>query len=113
MPIINGGEYKESSADVPKRLMYYLTLIYLSVKDLDIAFPRLLLIDTPETAGIDPENLNRSLKKIKDALDEDGLDQKYQIIVTTGIGRYPAEFKPFIVETLIDNNKLLKRRNAQ
>ena len=64
MPILNAGEYREASAEVPKRLFYFLTLLYMSLEDPDVRFPRFLLIDTPETAGIDQENLIRCLEEV-------------------------------------------------
>lgn len=64
MPIINDGEYKEASVGVPIRLMYFLTLLKLSLKDEDIPFPRFLLIDTPENLGIDKSNLEKSISKL-------------------------------------------------
>ena len=94
MPIINDGEYKEASVGVPIRLMYFLTLLKLSLKDEDIPFPRFLLIDTPENLGIDKSNLEKSISKLLTGNDLKNRS-KYQIILTTGIKKYPEEFSGF------------------
>ncbi|PFL14044.1 hypothetical protein COJ07_28585 [Bacillus cereus] len=94
MPIINDGEYKEASVDVIIRLMYFLTLLKMSINDSEIPFPRFLLIDTPENLGIDKDNLEKSLAKFTTVNGE--LEQKnYQIILTTGLNKYPEEFSVF------------------
>jgi hypothetical protein len=107
MPLINDGEYREASAAVPRRLLYYFTLLYLSLLDDGIRFPRFLLIDTPETSGIDRENLIKSFECIKDIAINSKL---YQIILLTGIGKYPDTFKDFVVQTVTDDNKLLQKK---
>lgn len=56
MPHINMGSYRERSAAVPKRLMYFLTLLLESLKN-ETNFPQFLMIDTPNKEGIDQENL--------------------------------------------------------
>ena len=107
MPLINDGEYREASAAVPRRLLYFFTLLHLSLLNEDITFPRFLLIDTPETSGIDRENLIKSFECI------DGISVKnapYQIILLTGIGKYPDSFKKFVVQTTTDENKLLLKQ---
>jgi DNA repair exonuclease SbcCD ATPase subunit len=105
MPMINEGEYKQASISVPKRFMYFLTLLKMSILDNEMPFPRFLLIDTPENLGIDHENLEKVLSKIIE--DE---DNNYQVILTTGINKYPKEFKEYVFDTLTDDNKLLKKR---
>ncbi|MFF3025664.1 hypothetical protein ACFVRR_24090 [Gottfriedia sp. NPDC057948] len=94
MPVINDGEYKEASVDVPIRLMYFLTLLKMSIEDIQIPFPRFLLIDTPESLGIDPENLEKSMSKFTTIMGEKETDN-FQIILTSGIKKYPEEFSSF------------------
>lgn len=106
MPIINGGTYKEASSNVSKRLMYYLTLYHLSLID-KIKFPRFLLIDTPENIGIDNENLILALSLINKLGDLDHDVNDGQIIMTTGLKKYPQEFKNDIFQTITKKNKLL------
>ena len=108
MPVINNGEYREASSTVPVRLMYYLTLLKMSLKNTDSKFPKFLLIDTPETAGIDEENLLQGLSQLS-KLDDDGLDNNYQVILSTAIGKYPAAYKDKVFLTLTDDNRLLKK----
>lgn len=107
MPIINNGEYREISSSVPIRLNYYLTFLQLSLNESGISFPRLLLIDTPRTAGIDAGNFNKVLSNISKLIISHTED-KFQIILSTGLNQYPDEFKGFVFETLSDNNRLLK-----
>jgi len=90
MPSINDGEYREASARVSIRLMYYLTMIKLSLIQQDVAFPKFLLVDTPETAGIEMENLINCIGKFEE-LDATGVD--YQVILATGLKKYPAAFE--------------------
>ncbi|MCU1805162.1 hypothetical protein NVV31_07050 [Cytobacillus firmus] len=94
MPIINEGEYKEASVDVPIRLMYFLTLLKMSINDSEIPFPRFLLIDTPENLGIDKDNLEKSISMFT-TVDEDLNKTDFQIILTTGIDKYPEEFASY------------------
>ncbi|WP_084150604.1 AAA family ATPase [Azohydromonas australica] len=109
LPVINNGVYREASATVPKRFLYYLTLLQLSLQS-DIPFPRLLLVDTPETAGIDLPNLVKMLRLVE-AL-ENPKNKEYQFIMSTGVGKFPAEFESFVVLRLSDDAKLLHRRSA-
>ncbi len=108
LPIINDGEYREASSRVSIRLMYYIALMNMSLKFNDVTFPKFLLIDTPETAGIELANLLKCIGKIE-ALDEYKKD--YQVILTTGLEKYP--------DSLLDNrvvylpnkgNALLKKQ---
>ncbi|HEJ8024044.1 TPA: hypothetical protein SMI40_003459 [Serratia liquefaciens] len=105
MPILNNGEYKEASAAVHKRFLYYLTLLQLSLLD-DIPFPRLLLIDTPENIGIDDDNLKGMLSCINNLENPQNLD--YQIILSTGVSKYPDDMKDNVILTLSKQDRLLK-----
>lgn len=107
LPHINDGEYREHSAKVPKRFLYYLSLLQLSLLS-DIPFPRLLLIDTPETAGIDSDSLMKMLRQIS-AL-ENPKDRAFQILFSTGIGKYPPEFEENVVLTLSKEARLLTEK---
>jgi DNA repair exonuclease SbcCD ATPase subunit len=111
MPVINNGEYREASSTVPVRLMYYLTLIKMSIINDQVKFPKFLLIDTPETAGIDEENLLKGLSQIS-KLNSEGADSAYQIILSSALNKYPVEFSEDVFLTLTDDDRLLKKRNA-
>ncbi|WP_368210633.1 hypothetical protein [Aeromonas sp. R4-2] len=104
MPLINNGDYKEASAAVHKRFLYYVTLLQLSLLD-EIPFPRLLLIDTPENIGIDNINLNRMIACLDMLENPNNLD--YQVILSTGKNKYPETMKDNIVIKLDDDRKLL------
>jgi hypothetical protein len=104
-PIINGGTYREKSAIVPIRFMYYLSLLKLSLVRDDSMFPRFLIIDTPETAGIDIDNLLKCLIQIED-LNE--YSAEFQIILTTGLGKFPESFKNNVKQTLPEGSFLLQ-----
>jgi hypothetical protein len=106
MPVINNGEYREASADVPKRFLYYLTLLLMSLKN-DMPFPQILLIDTPETAGIDWDNLVLMLRQMK-VLDEE--KKHYQILLSTGVDKFPPEYQEYVSIRLRDDAKLLRER---
>ena len=108
LPIINGGTYKEASSNVSKRLMYYLTLFHLSLID-KIKFPKFLLIDTPENMGIDNDNFISTMRLINELGDENHTINEGQIILTTGLNKYPTEFKNFIFQTIDKKNKLLTK----
>lgn len=90
LPIINDGEYKEASSGVSIRLMYYLSMMELSLANDDVPFPRFLLIDTPETAGIELDNLKNCIAQMEQ-FRKFGKD--YQVILTTGLDKYPESFK--------------------
>lgn len=109
LPIINNGEYREASADVPKRFLYYLTLLKMSI-DEDIPFPRLLLIDTPETAGIDLQNLINMIRQI-DVVTAGRSD--FQVLLSTGVGKYPAEYSDRVVLRLRKDARLLHERHNE
>lgn len=106
MPVINEGKYINASSHVPKRIVYYLTLLKLSLIN-EVKFPRLLIIDTPENLGIDEDNLLTALSLIEDIEGE-----KYQIILTTGENKYPPQFKKYVKENLTDK-KLLQIREQE
>ena len=110
MPFIDAGIYKNKSADVPKRLMYYFTILSLSLKLKTVKHPRFLLIDTPETVGIDDDNLKDNLKLLDLALelsknDENDILENYQVILTTGEEKYPPEYSSFVKLTFSEENK--------
>lgn len=111
-PIINEGVYREASATVARRLMYYLTLLEMALEDPTMPFPRFLLVDTPETAGIDFESLSLAIGLIDEVL-ASFKKQPAQVILTTGKGRYPAAVRERCVVLTLDNdNRLLKRRES-
>lgn len=116
MPFIDNREYKANSSDVPKRLMYYFTILALSLKLNSVKHPRFLLIDTPEDSGIDTDHLNQNLALLNDAIDygkqSDGSFKEYQVILTTGYGKFPAEFDEFVKERFSEKtgNYILKPR---
>ncbi len=108
MPVINQGEYREASASVPKRLMYYLTLLSLSLEDPEMAFPRFLLIDTPQTAGIDRPALQLCIDRIQEILD--GSENKGQVILTIGDDRLTPSQDESVFLTIEDADHLLQPR---
>lgn len=111
MPEVNGGEYTQASADVPKRLLYYATLLEMSLIDESVKFPRFLLIDTPETSGIDPANLKAAISRIVEIIEAaKKIGRECQVILTTGIGKYPAAPNANMLGTMDDDTKLLKSK---
>lgn len=117
MPYIDEGEYKNKSADVPKRLMYYYTILSLSLKLKTVKHPGFLILDTPETVGIDDNNLKHDLGLLELALklskknETDSLG-KFQIILTTGENKYPNQYEDKIKLRFSKKNKdfILKER---
>lgn len=112
LPHINSGLYRERSASVPKRLMYFLTLLIESLKN-DINFPRFLMIDTPNKEGIDKDNLIKNIQLLAEANEynkENGCP--YQIILTTGVDTYPDEFSGFVFYKL-EGEKYLLQENSK
>lgn len=95
LPSIDGGVYREASSRVSIRLMYYITLMHMSLEDKEVTFPRFLLIDTPETAGIELENLINCISKFEDL---ESYNENYQVILSTGLNKYP--------KSLMDNRVL-------
>ncbi len=110
MPYTNSGSYRARSALVPKRLLYFLTLLILSVK-YDLNYPKFLMIDTPNKEGIEPKNLKKILNQLSKVHEcEEDKKTKFQIILTTGLSAYPDELKKDIFLTIQDDNKLLKEK---
>jgi hypothetical protein len=100
MPIIDDGVYKNKSASVPIRLIYYFSILSLAIKYDTVKHPKLLIIDTPEDSGIDYDNLKKDLLLLAEALDlVDAKQNEYQVILTTGLDKYPEEFSTFIKES--------------
>lgn len=116
IPIIDKGEYKEKSAKVPIRLMYYFSFFCMGLKYENIKHPRFLMIDTPEAEGIDEDNLKVNLLLLDKAirLAEEGKDENsnYQVIMTTGYGKYPDEYEKYVLMQLKkkDNLFILQKR---
>lgn len=99
MPLVDDGIYKNKSAGVPVRLIYYYTILALAIKYNTVKHPKLLIIDTPEDAGIDDDNLKKDLLLLNEALTNvDASAQSYQVILTTGLEKYPTEFEKFVFE---------------
>lgn len=100
MPIIDDGDYRENSAIVPKRMMYYFTLISMALKFDNIKHPKLLIMDTPEESGIDDISANiilfdKALELSKKTPESE--IGKFQFILTTGHNdRCPEEYERFI-----------------
>ena len=113
MPNINLSAYRERSASVPKRLMYFLTLLVESLKN-DVNFPKFLMVDTPNKEGIDKDNLvtNIALLKKAEEYTKDN-NMSYQIILTTGLDTYPEEFKEFVFLKLEGANYLLSENGKK
>lgn len=105
-PIINDGEYLEASARVPVRLMFFTVLMYLSLRDPDVTFPRFLLIDTPQTAGVDRDRLHLSIATL---VKECSVfpTHHWQIILTTGPGTYPESLESSVLQHLTKAERLL------
>lgn len=113
MPHINLGTYRERSAAVPRRLMYFLTLLIESLKN-EINFPRFLMIDTPNKEGIDKDNLIKNIGLLAEA--DNYTKEKaipYQIILTTGLDTYPEEFKKYVFYKLEGEKYLLQENSEQ
>lgn len=104
MPLLNNGHYKEASASVHKRFLYYVTLLQLSLLD-DIPFPRFLMIDTPENIGIDNDNLKRMINCLNIIENPKKLD--YQVILSTGVNKYPESMHSNVIMRLSKSNRLL------
>jgi len=119
MPYIDGGMYKQKSALVPIRLMYYFTLLSLGLKKDKVKHPRFLLIDTPENAGIDEGNLKLNLELLDLALElsksmPDEKIKDYQVILTTGVDKYPKSYSKYIKKVFSEkDNNLILQLNKQ
>lgn len=110
MPNINFKEYRERSASVPKRLMYFLTMLIGSLKN-EVNFPKFLMIDTPNKEGIDKENLITNIALLAKADEyKKNENRTYQIILTTGLDTYPENYKDFVILRLEDKKYLLKEK---
>lgn len=109
MPEINNGQYRENSASVHKRLMYFFTLLNMSI-NYNTNHPQFLLIDTPRKEGIDTSNLINSLEQIESFYNISSKNE-FQIILTTSYETYPEKFEDNIVIKLSDDNKLLNKNN--
>lgn len=106
MPIIDDGIYKNKSASVPIRLLYFYTILALSIKYETVKHPKLLIIDTPEDSGIDEDNLKMDLTLLQNALTYvEASSKSFQVILTTGLEKYPDEFKDFIKEKFDKKNE--------
>lgn len=105
MPIINNGVYMNASADVQIKLVYFITLLWMSLEN-NVSFPRLLIIDTPESLGIDEPNLFNTLKLLTKLPNK----KNFQIILTTGIDKYPKEKEFVLKEKMTKEGELLKKR---
>ena len=112
MPIINGGQYSEASAAVPRRLLYFATMLEMSLTDETVKFPRFLLIDTPETSGIDAENLNAALSRVVEVIAKGKvIGRECQVILTTGLDKYPLEAGATLLGTMKKDGERLLRTN--
>lgn len=110
LPSINDGLYRETSSLVSIRLMYFITLMHLALSDDSVLFPKFLLIDTPETAGIELEHLINCISQLE-VLESYGVD--FQVIISTGLSKYPKSLKSNRVLYMPDKQKdhmLLKRK---
>jgi hypothetical protein len=116
MPFIDLGEYKANSSEVPKRLMYYFTILSLSLSLESVKHPRFLLIDTPENSGIDTDHLHQDIELLETAIslaaDEKGRVNDFQVILTTGYGKFPQSFERYVIERFSTKtgNYILKGR---
>ena len=111
LPSINDGLYRETSSLVSIRLMYFITLMHLALPDNSLTFPRFLLIDTPETAGIELDHLINCIRQLE-ALENYGVD--FQVIISTGLDKYPKSLKGNRVLFMPDKQKehmLLKEKS--
>ncbi len=102
LPSINDGLYRETSSLVSIRLMYFITLMHLALSDETVMFPKFLLIDTPETAGIELEHLKNCISQLE-KLEGYGVD--FQVIISTGLNKYPDSLKENRVLFMPDKNK--------
>ncbi len=110
LPSINDGLYRETSSLVSIRLMYFITLMHLALSDQSLTFPKFLLIDTPETAGIELENLVNCIKQLEDL---GNYEMAFQVIITTGLKKYPKSLSENRVLFMPDKQKesmLLKEK---
>ncbi|CAK2018655.1 hypothetical protein VCRA2116O30_20273 [Vibrio crassostreae] len=109
LPIINGGVYREASSGVATRFLYFLSFLKIAMSG-NIPYPKLLLVDTPETAGIDSNNLDLVLSKVQDL--ETEFDSDFQAIIATGVNKYPENMKDNVLIRLSESDRLLKPRTV-
>lgn len=111
MPIIDEGLYKEASSSVPIRLNYFLSLLKLSLNKEGVLYPKFLMVDTPGTAGIDDKPLKNTISQISNLVGNSSaaLMEGFQVLLTTGVGKYPEEYKPYVFASLSGGNKLLQK----
>ncbi len=107
MPVIDGGIYKQASSAVPRRLLYYFALLHISLQHPTVLFPRLLIIDTPENLGIDYDVFMDTLQALE-AVIPAGKEEQYQVILSTGVNKYPESYAEYVFESLSTDNRLLK-----
>jgi len=113
LPLIDEGLYREASSTVAIRFNYFICLLYLSLTDDNVVFPRFLMIDTPDTAGIDEVPLKKTISQISNVIENQSirnLKNKFQILLTTGLKKYPADYSQFVFQTFSGTNKLLQSR---
>lgn len=101
MPVIDNGVYREKSATVPIRMMYFFTLLSMSLKYPSIKYPKFLLMDTPEEAGIDTNHLKENILLFNEALElsknsPNETIKDYQFILTTGLEKCPQEYDKYV-----------------
>ena len=117
MPIIDGGVYREKSARVPIRMMYFYTLISMALKYKTIKHPKFLLMDTPEDSGIDKDNIEENIALFDMAIElakKNNIQDNYQFILTTGLEKCPKKYEKYVK---LDFNKkyegrfILKEKN--
>lgn len=116
VPVIDGGVYREKSARVPIRLMYYFTFFSMGLKFKNVKHPHFLLIDTPESEGIDEDNLKENILLFDEALKLSEIkNNDYQVILTTGFGKYPNEYDEFVRLTFNtkEKNYILKEKTEE
>ncbi|MGE6462072.1 hypothetical protein ACQKC7_09855 [Pseudoalteromonas tetraodonis] len=110
LPSINEGLYRETSSLVSIRLMYFITLMELALSDESVTFPRFLLIDTPETAGIELDHLINCIDQLE-GLKKHNVD--FQVIISTGLNKYPKSLKSnraLFMPDKQEENMLLKKK---
>lgn len=104
VPFLN--VYREQSFSVPKKFFYYLALLDMSINtEVNINYPRFLIIDTLKDAGLELDDLVKLMRKLKRYE-----NQECQIILTCGYDEYSREFKEYEIDYLSDSNMLLKKR---
>lgn len=84
----------------------------MSLDDTEMAFPRFLLVDTPETAGIDKANLIACIEMIQTTLGESEAALG-QVILTTGPNRLPDTLDDNVFLTIEMDAHLLNATSSQ